>query len=655
MWYQDLKALLVGCTLLFALGSAAADDDTLFDDAYAAYKNRDEKTLAAIAPRLQNYPLAPYLDYWQNILRLETLDADTVRSQLDRYAGYPFSQRLRTEWLKSLGKQQKWDLLLAESQKLETDDTAVNCYTLLARVDAAENNQAKLDILREAKPLWLTGSDQPSACDDLFTAMRKNNVISDTDVWARMRMAFRINQVSVARAVSRHLSSPPDAKKLKLFDRVYENPLKVLEKKSISLNSHLGRELNLYALHRIARSKPELGLEFWEDLRSSFNPADQAYVWGWMATYAARNHLPTALELFKKADDTPLEAEQHAWKARAALRAGDWQQLNKIISAMPPEMQEQAAWRYWKGRTIKESGNAVAANALWLPLAKEPGYYGLLAQESLGDVMSNPAAAYRATEQDVANIEKVPAIQRAVLLFRHDLRWESRQEWQQAIKTLDDKQLIAAAEFAFRQEWYDLAINTADKTRITHDFALRYPTPYRDLMKNFARENDLDEAWVYGLVRQESRFVSYARSSVGAAGLMQVMPNTAKWIAKRIGFGDYQTNMIHQLSTNIQFGTWYLKHVLEKMGGQPVMATAAYNAGPGRAKRWADKAPLEGAVYTETIPFNETRDYVQKVMGNAQYYARQLGTPSKPLSQRLGTISSKDSEENIDQSVEGEP
>lgn len=655
MRFPVLSALVFGVSLLCAVGYSQADDDTLFSDAYTAYKNRDERTLAAVAPRLQNYPLAPYLDYWLNILQLETLDADTVRTKLDRYADYPFSQRLRTEWLKTLGKQQNWNLLLTEAPKLEAEDVAVNCYLAQARAETAVNRQAELDTLREAKPLWMTGTDRPSACDDLFASMRKHGVINDADVWARMRMALRINQVSVARAVSRHLSTAPNAKQLKLFDRVYENPQQTLEKKSISLKSHLGRELNLYALQRTARSKPELAAEYWEDMRGSYSKPDQAYIWGWLGTHAARNHLPIALEWFNKAGDTPLEEEQHAWKARAALRAGDWQGLNKIIGAMPTAMQEQPAWRYWKGRTIKESGNAVAANALWLPLAKETGYYGLMAQESLGDVLSNPSAAYRATEQDVAAIEKLPAAQRAVLLYRHDLRWESRQEWQKAIKSMDDRQLIAAAEFAFRQEWYDLAINTADKTRITHDFALRYPTPYRDLMKNFARENDLDEAWVYGLVRQESRFISHARSSVGAAGLMQVMPATASWIAKRIGFGEYQTNMIHQLSTNIQFGTWYLKHVLEKMNGQPVMATAAYNAGPGRAKRWADNNPLEGAIYTETIPFNETRDYVQKVMGNAQYYARQLGTQQKPLSQRLGAIPSKESEQNIEQSVQGEP
>lgn len=301
-------------------------------------------------------------------------------------------------------------------------------------------------------------------------------------------------------------------------------------------------------------------------------------------------------------------------------------------------MQEEPAWRYWKAYTLKQRGNIVAANALLLSLAKEQSYYGLLAQESLGDIISAPPVTYHATEADVAAIEKLPAVQRAVLLYRLDLRWESRLEWMQTIRDMDDRQLIAAAEFAFRQEWYDLAINTADKTKLTHDFALRYPTPYRDMMQSYVRENQLDEAWVYGLIRQESRFIAQASSGVGAAGLMQVMPATARWIAKRIGFGQYHDNMIHQLATNIQFGTYYLRHVLESMNGQSVMATAAYNAGPGRAKRWADKTPLEGAVYTETIPFNETRDYVKKVMGNAQYYARRLGMQTQPISQRLGTI-----------------
>lgn len=636
--HQLLASFLLLTAVALTTTHAVADDDTLFSDAYAAYKNRDDKTLIAYGQRLKDYPLAPYLDYWLALLRLETTDPAAMQALLARYADYPFADRLRGEWLKALGKQQNWTLFLEEYPKLVKEDAAVACYAATARY-----NQGDKDALAAAKPLWMVGSDQPTTCDNLFAEMRKRGVISENDVWARMRMAFRANQVSVARSVARYLPDPPDAKKLKTFDRVYENPQQMLEKKILSQKTRLGRELTLYALGRVARSQPELALDLWEKVRPGFNQSDQQYEWSWLATHSARNHLPNALELFKKAGDAPLEAEQHAWKARSALRTLNWDALYDTIMAMPPEMQEDPAWRYWKAYTLKKNGNVVAANALLLPLAKEPSYYGQLAQETLGDVISAPPVTYRATEADVAAIEKLPSVQRALLLYRLDLRWESRQEWMQTIRNMDDKHLIAAAEFAFRQEWYDLAINTADKTQVMHDFALRYPTPYRDMMQSYAKENQLDEAWVYGLIRQESRFITQARSGVGAAGLMQVMPATARWIAKRIGFGQYHDNMIHQLNTNIQFGTYYLRHVLESMNGQPVMATAAYNAGPGRAKRWADNQPMEGAIYTETIPFNETRDYVKKVMGNAQYYARRLGTKIQTLTQRLGTIAGADS------------
>jgi soluble lytic murein transglycosylase len=208
----------------------------------------------------------------------------------------------------------------------------------------------------------------------------------------------------------------------------------------------------------------------------------------------------------------------------------------------------------------------------------------------------------------------------------------------QATKNLEDKQLLAAAEFAARKKWYDLAILTADKTTDTHNFAQRYPTPYRDLMQSAAGEQDVDEAWVYGITRQESRFMHYAKSSAGASGLMQLMPATAKWVASRAGVNNYNYSMIHELDTNIALGTYYMSYTKDLMNGQEVMATAAYNAGPNRAKKWMAAIPLEGAIYAESIPFSETRLYVQKVMANAHIYAHQLGLKPMTLKQRLGMI-----------------
>lgn len=628
-------AVFAGFLWSVSLSVFALSEQDSFTAARAAYKARDEKALNLYAERLQlqNYVLAPYLEYWKLLLRLEKADTDEVRAFLAQYADYPFAERVRVEWLKQMGKRQQWATFFEEYPRLQKDDTAVSCYAATGRYQQGDDN-----ALQQAKPLWFSGEDQPSNCDPLFQSMRDNGVLSEEDVWARMRLAFQDNRASVAKVVARYLDSPPDAARLKLYDRVYENPQKILEKKQIGASTRLGRELIAYALERIARGQPELAEDLWGKIREGYSRDEQAYVWGRLALHASRQHHAQALEWFRKAGATPLDQEQLAWKARATLRARNWDELLSVVAVMPQAQQDEAGWRYWKARALKEKNNAVAANALLIPLSRERSFYGVLAEEELGDAIGAPALSYRANDADVAAIQQLPGIQRALELYRLDSRWEARIEWQMAARNFTDKQLIAAAEMAFREEWYDVAILTADKTSLTHDFTLRYPTPYREMMDSYVRENQLDEAWVYGLIRQESRFVSVARSGVGAAGLMQVMPKTAKWIAKRMGFSDYHPGLIHRVETNLQLGTYYMRHVLDEMGGQALMATAAYNAGPSRPRRWADDKPMEGAIYAETIPFTETRDYVQKVMANAHFYTHRLGQKLQTLKQRIGTV-----------------
>ncbi|MBY0576096.1 MAG: lytic transglycosylase domain-containing protein, partial [Gallionellaceae bacterium] len=209
------------------------------------------------------------------------------------------------------------------------------------------------------------------------------------------------------------------------------------------------------------------------------------------------------------------------------------------------------------------------------------------------------------------------------------------------LRNFSDQELLAAAEIARRNEMYDRAIGAADMTVSVHDFSLRYLAPYRDAMRAHIRESGLEEAWVYGLMRQESRFATAAKSNVGAAGLMQIMPATARWIAKKLGLKKFKQSLIHQVDTNLRLGTYYMKTVLSSLDGSPVLASAAYNAGPGRARQWRGDVPLEGAIYAETIPFDETRDYVKKVMSNTVHYARQFDAPQQPLKQRLGIIAPK--------------
>lgn len=639
-WLQSSRAMrvavwLVGLSLLVCGPAYAGSSEEDFLAARDAYKAGDEQALSSYSQKLQagGYVLAPYLEYWRLLLHLDQAEAAEVQDFLTRYAELPFSDRVRAEWLKQLGKRKDWAAFFAEMPKLQLEDAGIACYALAGR-----EAQGETSALQEGKAIWLTAAELPANCDALFDRMSAGGQLTTDDIWARARLALSRNKISIAKDALQRLPATTAAQ-LKLLDKVYENPQRTLERKTLATKTRLGRELVLYALERVSRTQPQLALDYWRKVQSGYSQEDQAYLWGRMAMSAAQRHDPVALEWFRLADDRLLSAEQFAWKARAAMRARNWDMLLATITAMPSAMREESAWRYWNARALKEKGFIATANPLLLSLARErTSYYGLLAEEELGDAISAPPVSSKASEDAVRALQATPGIQRALELYRLGLRWESKSEWYLATRNFDDTQLIAAAELAFRQEWYDLAIITAEKTRLTHDFALRYPTPYRDMMQSYARVNELDEAWVYGLIRQESRFIDYARSGAGASGMMQLMPATAKWVAKRMGMHDYRPGMINRVDTNLQFGTYYLRYVLDQMDGQPLMATAAYNAGPMRARRWGAGQPMEGAIYVETIPFGETRNYVQKVMSNAYFYAHRLGVKLQTLKQRLGQV-----------------
>jgi soluble lytic murein transglycosylase len=486
-------------------------------------------------------------------------------------------------------------------------------------------------------------------------------VLSTDDVWARFRLALQGGKLSLAKSITKRLPDF-DEKNLNLLDIANLTPQAVLENKlssvksgtkktnatvSVPFKTRTGIEINLYALDRLARNNIESAIAVFNRLQTNFSAENRAFGWGRIAYHAARSHHPDALNYYELAKGIDLDSEQLAWQVRAALRAENWAVVKDAVSAMQPKQAEEGAWRYWKARAVKAMNAQAEANAIFGPLSKERHYYGWLAAEELESVMGNPPLQYTATELEVTAIASQPAIKRALELQRLDLRWEARAEWVWATRGFNDKELLAAAEYAARQQWYDVAISTADNTRQVHDFNLRYPTPYRDLMRFSANQQNLDEAWVFGLVRQESRFMHYAKSGVGAAGLMQLMPTTAKWAAKRMGLDGYSNDMIHDLPTNIGIGTYYMRYTLELMNGQAVMATAAYNAGPSRARRWVATKPLEAAIYIESIPFSETRGYVQKVMANAQMYAPRLGTSIQSLKSRMGVVPGSSQPETI--------
>ena len=644
-------SLMLCCAAFISSPVQAMSDQALFQHARESYAAKDEIALAQDLAELndQQYLLAPYADYWLMLLRLDKADNDEVQSFLTKYGDFPFTERLRGEWLKKLGKQEDWQWFFDQYPNYKREDIAVQCYALLGK-SVAEG--AGADIAAQTRKIWLTTTDLPSSCNPLFDAMQKAGVLSSDDIWERFRLALQNGKLPLAKSIAKRIADF-DEKNFKLLDIANQTPKallgdsptlvkvgrkKVASKISASFKTRAGIELNLFALDRLARSNVPETVELFENFKNKLSSADQAFAWGRIAYHAARTHNPKALEYFTQAKNISLDKEQLAWKVRAALRASDWDTVNAAVSAMSPEQQQEGAWRYWKARALNEQGLNVEANKIWGPLSRERHYYGWLAAEEIDSAISNAEREYKVQDVEVSAIASLPAIKRALELQRLDMRWEAKAEWVWATRNFDDKQLLAAAEYAVRQQWYDIAITTADNTKQLHDFSLRYPTPYRDLFRAAALNQGVDEAWIYGLARQESRFMHHAKSGVGAAGLMQVMPATAKWAAKRMGMDGYSNDLIHDLTTNVDIGTYYIRYTFELMNGQAVMATAAYNAGPSRAKRWLAKEPMEAAVYIETIPFAETRNYVQKVMANAQMYAPRLGRSPLSLKSRLGII-----------------
>ena len=627
----SMKYLLLALLIFPVIATADQDDDFLA--ARDAYRANDDARLDKLAVDLKNTLLEPYVTYYQLRLNLQRRSPEEIKAFISRPDDTPVIDMLRSDWLKWQAKQGHWVEFLAEFPRLLKVDDEMKCYALQARLPQGQDL-----VMHEARIMWFSGMGQPESCVTLFDMAINNEVITEQDVLQRIRLALEVNNIDLVKQLSPKL--PQNLRlSFKSLDIAATHPDRFFAKLKLNNPTEAERMLVMFALQRLAKRLPQLAYVQWKKVEDHFSNEEQYYFYGWLGYEAARTQDERALTWFRAAKDSQLNGNQLAWRTRAALRAGNWHEVWSSISAMQPTQQSEGAWRYWKARAWKALGRDTEADALFSELSHEYNFYGQLAAEEFG---SAPAAgmmtvSYQPTMIEMEVMLSQPAMQRTLGLYRMGLREEAAKEWALIVGKLDDKQLLVASEIASRHEMYDRSINAADRTVLLHDFNLRYPAPYRDSLQGRIQENNLEEAWVYGLMRQESRFIVQAKSTVGAAGLMQVMPATARWIARKLGMKDYQKSLIGQLDTNLRLGTYYMKNVLSSLGN-PVLASAAYNAGPARARQWMDDKPLEGAIYIECIPFDETRDYVKKVMSNTVYYAKLFGQSTLSLKQRLGVI-----------------
>src|SRR5579859_2613920 len=517
MIFKGFRALSVALALVGATLAAHAGQDDAVLGAYDAYRAGNALRFARYAKGLDQHPLAPWIAYWGAALRLEDAAASDVRAVLSKYQGTYVAERLRGDWLKVLGKRGDWPEFEREFQLYARDDLEIRCYSLLARL--ARGDDTALAALPQ---IWLEPKELPQGCDSFSSEAAGRGRVSSSDVWRRVRLLFENGQITAAKTALGYLpkGEAPDERALAEAAR---QPKRLLERLPKNLEERPAREVVVLAGTRYAHADPEaMAAELEGRLGARLPDADIKYLWGRVAFEGARMLNEQASRWYARAAETRLDDEQLAWKARIALRRGQWQAVRDAIDRMSAQARQDSAWTYWYGRALAAQGEDGGARAYYLKISGQPDFYGMLANEELGYVATLPETVYVPSEDAVAEAAREPGLARAIALIKLGIRTEGVREWLFTIRGYSDSRLLAAAELARRAQIYDRTINTADRTQELHNFELRYPVPFSDVFSQYAKTQGLDEAWVLGLVRQESRFIADARSGTGAAGLMQL-------------------------------------------------------------------------------------------------------------------------------------
>jgi len=614
-----------------ALPANAAPDD-IFLALRDVVRADDSASALSLAARLPDYVIASYVDYYRLKPRVRDFTAPVaeIRDFLTRYEGSAIADRLRNDWLLALGKNGDW-ATFDEQYPLFVlnDDVQVKCFALNSRALKGQN------VADEARAVLINPKDFGQGCTDLIATLMQNHQFDENDLWAQLRQAVEAGNIPVARRIAA------------LSDNASTMLAPVINKPAAILARGPGKgrtahELYILAIGSAARNNPQQAAILLSGV-SALTPSELSIAWAQVALPASMKLMPEAINYWSKTGDAPLSYEAYQWKARIALRAGDWKMVRATIEAMPASLRSDITWVYWLARALRQDGQSEVAQRMFQSIASNVGFYGQLATEELGKKIVIPPGPTPPTAAEIAPMAQNAGFKRALKFYELNMRFEGIREWNWELRKMTDRQLLAAAEFARQSDVLDRMVNTSDRTRAEMDFTQRFPAPHLTEMSANTGPLGLENAWVYGLIRQESRFIKNAQSYVGASGLMQLMPSTAKYVAKKIGMLQFKQDQINDIRTNLRLGTSYLNMVLGNLDGSQALATAAYNAGPSRPRSWRSTlpGPVEGAIFAETIPFNETRGYVKNVMSNATYYAALFENRPQSLKQRLGMIAPK--------------
>ena len=636
--YYKMLALGLASTGFVSITHAA---DEQFNAALQAANAGNIGLLQQYQASMQNDVLGYYPEYWSLNANLSAQPSSNIVNFAQRYPQSAMAEKLAADYVEEKVKQADFATAQPVLQYVTNADQAESCA--VAQVRAKSGDPL---VFAEYKDVWLTTNSQPESCTGLGRMMLSSPLMTEQDRQQRLWGQLRAGQSGQALATAQTLGT---SLSLAQLNQIQANPLNYLwsaPKASTADHAYL-----VFAMGRLADS----------DLNSAMSAVKRAaegtplqvqkalyravgYIGG--TTVMKNNFNREVLNYLDASYGLPFSSEEAEIYARQAIRFSSWESLIRAIDAMSVTQKQEDRWQYWLARASEQRGDASSkrtAQEIFKKLAQGDDYHNLLAKDKLGQSYNNIPNNVQPSNSDVQRLSQDIHFSRAFALRRVNApdNYINR-EWNWAVRQAylkhDDGLLLAAAKRATDMGWYDRAIYAADRTENKHNYSYRYAMPHQNYVVSHSRNAGIDPAWAYGLMRQESRFNTGARSHVGAGGLMQIMPDTAKLVARQMG-ETYNPAALSDMNTNIRYGTFYLSMIQSQLSSSPVLATAGYNAGPNRARRWQpDSQSIAADQYTESIPLTETRDYVKHVMTNATHYGVLLGQGAQSIEKRMNVI-----------------
>jgi soluble lytic murein transglycosylase len=621
-----------------------------FVDAKEALRHDRLDEFGKLSAQLSDYPLYPYLRYEYLRPRLGRVEPREIKLFLARYADTPLAPRLRRAWLYSLANRQQWLQYLAAYH--ETSSTRLRCHYANAKLQTGRT-EGLWDLTRE---LWLVGKSQPDACDPVFEAWHRSGKMTRDDVVERIALAMDKRRMGLVHYLARFLPAA-DRKWIDRGRKMHARPERELAKlKSEPAQAEWAARLFAYGVRRIASRDPVKADRIWNARRSEFELTEKQVARTGRAialNLAFARHPMAAKRLAQLGQSVSDDAVRH-WRVRAALWQEDWKEVLAALDALPKQEQSEAEWTYWRARALGALGDDEQAKASLASAARCRCYYGFLAAEHAGLPPAIDTAPIQVDDKALAQMASTPAMVRARELLALELDRDARREWWWATRSMGQGQLRIAAKLADTWGWHDRAILTLGRTDSLDDLELRFPTPYVQQVKQAAAKRELDTAFVYSVMRQESAFNARARSHAGALGLMQLMPATARRTARYISRPAPRTAELLTPERNIQLGTAHLRQLLDEYDGNLVYTMAAYNAGPHRVSRWRPKhRAVPADIWVESMPFRETRNYVKRILAYIRIYQWRLGRDLTPMSDDLRAVGTPAADAVADSDADG--